>query len=134
MSQSPSQSAPTILIYQDQVGLIFFKGRELKNMEVQKTGSFLFNIQMYYNDPVFCTLLFGTHILDLFFRVINLPIFKTKIVGANWLGECLLFGTQDGHTLSGFCVPYILKNQKKAFRVQVHWLLSCDQVLSTEKI
>ena len=37
------------------------------------------------NDPVFCTLFFATHILDLiFFQGHKLtPVFKTRIVGAD---------------------------------------------------
>ena len=56
------------------------------------------------------------------FWVTNQPI--TRVVGADWLGECLLFETQIGHALSEFCVPYILKYQKKTFRVPMHSLVA----------
>ena len=100
-TQLPSQSAPTILIYQ--VDLIFFQGLELKRIRskiwtCKKQGAkkqghcyskrekadwpllFLDN-----NDPIFCTLLFATRILDLIFFQGHKPthVFKTRIVDAD---------------------------------------------------
>ena len=55
--------------------------------EKKQPGLFSFWITM---TRFFCTLLFATHILDLFLQG-HKPtnIFKTRIMGADWLGECL---------------------------------------------
>ena len=64
---------------------------------VKKTRSLLFKkrrgscplLFLNNNDPVFCTLLFASHIFDLIFFQGHKPthVFKTRIVGTDWLGE-----------------------------------------------
>ena len=74
---SSSQSAPTFLVYQ--VDLIFFEGLDLEKAGCKKQGhcyskreeSAWLLLFLNNNDPVFSTLLFATHILDLFYRVTN---------------------------------------------------------------
>ena len=114
---SSSQFVPTFLVYQVDLcyrgdsldNLIFFYGLELKkkqvqNMDLKKAGCkkqghsyskreeagwslfFLNN-----NDPVFCTLLFsGPYFGPDFFQGYKpTHVFKTRILGADWLGDCL---------------------------------------------
>ena len=82
----PSKSAPIFLVYQ--VGLIFFRVCNFKKrfkIFKKQPGLFSFWITMTL---CFCTLLFATHILDLFLQG-HKPthVFKTRIVGTDWLGD-----------------------------------------------
>ena len=91
---SPSQSAPSILVYQ--IGLIFFRvwnfKKRVQNMGCKKQDAkkghcyskreeaawlllFLNN-----NDPVFCTLLFATHILDPFLKFQTLKRYQVNLI------------------------------------------------------
>ena len=104
-SQTPSQSAPTILVYQ--FDLIFFrvwkksgpkygseKSRVQKSRviviqkEKRQPGLFSFWITMTL---FFAPCFFQVHILGLDFFQGQKPthVFKTRIVGADWLGESL---------------------------------------------
>ena len=97
-AESPSQSAPTILVLKTWVGVCDPEKNWVQTMECKKYGhccskekrpvclfSFWITMTLF-----FCTLLFsGPYFGPDFFQG-HKPthVFKTRIVGADWLGDC----------------------------------------------